>query len=187
MDPLSLADGLRHDTPFPCLLSHPDAMLERTRPQPLDVLTRKSPRGGGATPPRDLSHGSSSSHGPDAIVGRVRAAAQTALGTTALLFAQRLWLLVPTLTPPVPLLLPHLSPQAANLLFKIIDARGRQRSTALVTNIDFESWSEYLGDPPLATAFLDRVVDGAIILKIKGKSYRAHRASPARATTNPTT
>jgi hypothetical protein len=36
-------------------------------------------------------------------------------------------------------------------LFKIIDARGRQRSTALVTNIDFESWSDYLGDPPLAT------------------------------------
>ena len=25
-------------------------------------------------------------------------------------------------------------------------------------------------------AFLDRVVDGAIILKIKGRSYRAHRA-----------
>jgi hypothetical protein len=28
----------------------------------------------------------------------------------------------------------------------------------------------------LAMAFLDRIVDGAIILKIKGKSYRAHRA-----------
>ncbi len=79
------------------------------------------------------------------------------------------------------------SPQAANLLFKVIDARGRQRSTAVVTNIDFESWSDYLGDPPLATAFLDRVVDGAIILKIKGKSYRAHRASPARPTASPTT
>jgi DNA replication protein DnaC len=78
------------------------------------------------------------------------------------------------------------SPQAANLLFKIIDARGRQRSTALATNIDFESWSDYLGDPPLATAFLDRVVDGAIILKIKGKSYRAHRASTAKAAGNPT-
>ena len=79
------------------------------------------------------------------------------------------------------------SPQAANLLFKVIDARGRQRSTAVVTNIDFESWSDYLGDPPLATAFLDRVVDGAIILKIKGKSYRAHRASPARPLASPTT
>ncbi|MCE9564199.1 MAG: ATP-binding protein [Planctomycetes bacterium] len=67
------------------------------------------------------------------------------------------------------------SPQAANLLYKIIDARSRQRSTALVTNIDFDAWGEYLGDPPLAMAFLDRVVDGAIIMKINGKSYRAHR------------
>jgi hypothetical protein len=28
-------------------------------------------------------------------------------------------------------------------------------STALVTNVDFETWDEYLGDPPLAMAFLD--------------------------------
>jgi len=66
--------------------------------------------------------------------------------------------------------------QAANLFYKVIDARSGQRSTALATNIDFEAWSEYLGDPPLAMAFLDRVVDGAILLKIRGKSYRAHRA-----------
>jgi len=67
-------------------------------------------------------------------------------------------------------------PQAANLFYKVIDARSGQRSTALATNIDFEAWSDYLGDPPLAMAFLDRVVDGAILLKIRGKSYRAHRA-----------
>jgi DNA replication protein DnaC len=67
-------------------------------------------------------------------------------------------------------------PQAANLLYKIIEARYPRRSTALVTNVDFETWDEYLGDPPLAMAFLDRVVDGAIVLKLEGKSYRAHRA-----------
>jgi DNA replication protein DnaC len=67
-------------------------------------------------------------------------------------------------------------PQAANLFYKVIDARSGKRSTALATNIDFEAWSDYLGDPPLAMAFLDRVVDGAILLKIRGKSYRAHRA-----------
>jgi DNA replication protein DnaC len=75
------------------------------------------------------------------------------------------------------------TPQAANLLYKIIDARS-QRSTALVTNIDFDAWGKYLDDPPLAMAFLDRVVDGAIIIKINGKSYRAHRA---KTKTNPTT
>ena len=72
------------------------------------------------------------------------------------------------------------SPQAANLLYKVIDARSRQRSTALVTNIDFDAWGAYLGDPPLAMALLDRIVDNAIILKINGKSYRAHRAKPAK-------
>jgi DNA replication protein DnaC len=73
------------------------------------------------------------------------------------------------------------APQAASLLYKVVDARSEQRSTALVTNIDFEAWGEYLGDPPLAMALLDRIVDGAIILKIAGKSYRAHRAKPGKA------
>src|SRR5207244_1939247 len=66
-------------------------------------------------------------------------------------------------------------PQAASLWYKIIDARSQRSSTALVTNIDFESWAEYLGDAPLAMAMLDRVVDGATIVKLKGKSYRVHR------------
>jgi DNA replication protein DnaC len=68
-----------------------------------------------------------------------------------------------------------LCPQAASLWYKIIDARSQRSSTALVTNIDFEGWAEYLGDAPLAMALLDRVVDGATIVKLKGKSYRANR------------
>jgi DNA replication protein DnaC len=68
-----------------------------------------------------------------------------------------------------------LCPQAASLWYKIIDARSQRVSTALVTNIDFEAWAEYLGDAPLAMAFLDRVVEGATIVKLKGKSYRVHR------------
>jgi DNA replication protein DnaC len=70
------------------------------------------------------------------------------------------------------------TPQAASLLYKLINARSG-RSTALVTNIDFESWGEYLGDPPWAMAFWDRIVDGAIILKTEGRSYRAQRAERA--------
>lgn len=65
------------------------------------------------------------------------------------------------------------APQAASLLYKVIDAHKEQRSTALVSNIDFKAWGDYLGDPPLAMAILDRIVDGAIILCIAGKSYRA--------------
>jgi DNA replication protein DnaC len=64
-------------------------------------------------------------------------------------------------------------PEAAHLLYKIIASRNQKRSTALVTNIDFDKWGEYLSDGPLAMAFLDRLVEGAIILHLKGKSYRA--------------
>ena len=38
-----------------------------------------------------------------------------------------------------------------------------------MTNIDFEAWADYLGDAPLAMALLDRVVDGATIVKIEGQ------------------
>ncbi len=67
-------------------------------------------------------------------------------------------------------------PESSSLLYKVIDSRSRRGSTALVTNIDFKHWTDYLGDPPLAMALLDRVVDGAIIHRFEGKSYRAHRA-----------
>jgi len=67
-------------------------------------------------------------------------------------------------------------PQAPQLLYKVIEGRHGRRSTVLVTNVDFEGWGEYLADAPLAMAFLDRLVDGAIVLKLRGRSYRAARA-----------
>ena len=67
-------------------------------------------------------------------------------------------------------------PESPSLLYKVIDHRNGRGSTAMVTNIDFKEWTDYLGDPPLAMALLDRVVDGAIIQRFEGKSYRAFRA-----------
>ena len=78
--------------------------------------------------------------------------------------------------------------QASTFYYRLLDARTGRRSTALATNIDFAAWADYLGDPPLATAFLDRLVDNAVILKLTGRSYRAHRARPVAdaAKANPT-
>jgi DNA replication protein DnaC len=78
------------------------------------------------------------------------------------------------------------SPQSANLFFKIIDARNGRRSTALATNMDFKVWDKNLGESNLAGAFLDRIIDGAVILKINGKSYRAHRAQRQKAKSDTT-
>jgi DNA replication protein DnaC len=66
--------------------------------------------------------------------------------------------------------------EAPQLLYKVIEGRHTQRSTVLVTNVNFEAWGEYLGDAPLAMALLDRLVDGANVLKLRGRSYRAARA-----------
>ncbi len=66
--------------------------------------------------------------------------------------------------------------EAPQLLYKVIEGRYTKRSTVLITNVDFEAWGDYLGDAPLAMAFLDRLVDGAIVLKLRGRSYRAARA-----------
>jgi hypothetical protein len=51
---------------------------------------------------------------------------------------------------------------AAHPLCKIIASRNQKHSTALVTNVDFDKWGECLADGPLAMAFLDRLVEGAI-------------------------
>jgi DNA replication protein DnaC len=76
-------------------------------------------------------------------------------------------------------------PQAASLWYKIIDARSQRASTALVSNIDFEAWADYLGDAPLAMALLDRLVEGATIVKLQGQSYRVHRRAEQPAPKRP--
>jgi DNA replication protein DnaC len=72
-------------------------------------------------------------------------------------------------------------PHAAALLYKVIDARHQKRSTAIVTNLDFDKWADYLRDPLIGMAFLDRFVEAATIIKIKkeAKSHRAARKADA--------
>ena len=65
--------------------------------------------------------------------------------------------------------------QAAHLLYKVITNRYQKGSTILITNVEVDGWTAYLGDAPLAMAMLDRLVDGAVLIRIKGPSYRAHR------------
>jgi DNA replication protein DnaC len=68
-------------------------------------------------------------------------------------------------------------PQAAPLLYKVIEARHHKRSTAIITNLDFDKWSDYLRDPLIGMAFLDRFVEDAAIIKIR-KEAKSHRATP---------
>jgi len=73
----------------------------------------------------------------------------------------------------------QMSPQAASLLYKVIDTRLHRHSTALVTNLELDAWERYIQDGPLAMAMLDRLVDGAHLLRFHGRSYRACRVRQA--------
>ena len=65
-------------------------------------------------------------------------------------------------------------PESPSMLYKVVDGRNGRGSTAFLTNVDFGDWTEYLGDPALVMALLDRVSD-AIVFRFEGESYRKKR------------
>lgn len=68
------------------------------------------------------------------------------------------------------------SARNAAFFFKVIDARYCKGSTILTCNIDFKELGDYLGDPVITTALVDRMVHHSIIIHIDGPSYRMHES-----------
>ena len=68
------------------------------------------------------------------------------------------------------------SSRNASLFFKIIEGRYCKNTTILTTNIDFKALGDYLGDPVVTAAMVDRMVHHAIIVNIDGPSYRMHES-----------
>jgi DNA replication protein DnaC len=64
---------------------------------------------------------------------------------------------------------------AANALFRVISARHRTASTILTSNTGFAHWKHLFPSEALAVATVDRLVDGATILRFTGKSFRDPR------------
>lgn len=72
----------------------------------------------------------------------------------------------------------------ASLFFKVIDARYCKASTIVTTNIDFKDLGDYLGDPVVTTAIVDRMVHHSTIISIDGPSYRMHESGKINARKN---
>jgi DNA replication protein DnaC len=68
-------------------------------------------------------------------------------------------------------LAPMNSDQRRDLL-EILDDRCRTRSTLVTSQLPLEHWHEYLADPTLADAILDRLVHAAYPLTLRGDSMR---------------
>lgn len=63
------------------------------------------------------------------------------------------------------------------LLYELVSARHRRGAFVLVSNFDPTDWAHQLGNPPLVTAAMDRLLDGSHIVKIpqEAPSFRAKR------------
>jgi len=64
----------------------------------------------------------------------------------------------------------------AALFFKVVDGRYGHASTIYTTNLDFKQLGTYLGDPVVTAAVVDRMIHHAIIIHIKGPSWRVHQS-----------
>jgi DNA replication protein DnaC len=64
----------------------------------------------------------------------------------------------------------------ANLFHKVIDGRYCKGSTIITTNIDFKELGDYLGDPVITAATVDRMIHHSIIINIEGPSWRLYES-----------
>ena len=74
----------------------------------------------------------------------------------------------------------QLPKQSGEYLFEVIMRRHENRSTIMTSNRPIEDWGKLLQDVPSATAILDRFLQHAEIITIKGKSYRLKGKRVAR-------
>jgi DNA replication protein DnaC len=62
--------------------------------------------------------------------------------------------------------------EARRDLLEILDDRHNQRSTLVTSQLPVETWHQYLDEPTLADAILDRLVHNAHRLALEGESMR---------------
>ncbi len=67
--------------------------------------------------------------------------------------------------------------QGASLLFQVFAQRDETKSTMITTNLEFSKWINFLGEPSLATALIDRLAHKTTFLNMNGQSYRLENAN----------
>lgn len=70
-------------------------------------------------------------------------------------------------------------------LLEIIDDRVLQKATLINSQLPVNHWHEYLGEPTLADAVLDRLFQSTHRLELKGESLRRHRNPDKTAKVDP--
>jgi DNA replication protein DnaC len=62
-------------------------------------------------------------------------------------------------------------------LLEILDDRHNRKSTLVTSQLPVEQWHDYIGEPTMADAILDRLVHNAYKLNLRGESMRKTKAN----------
>jgi DNA replication protein DnaC len=69
-------------------------------------------------------------------------------------------------------------------LLEILDDRHNRRSTLVTSQLPIEQWHDYIGEPTIADAILDRLVHNAYKLPLNGESMRKMKANLTQTTSS---
>lgn len=69
-----------------------------------------------------------------------------------------------------------LAPTTVRDLLEILDDRYDKKSTIVTSQLPIEQWHDYLGDPTIADAMLDRLIHNSYRLNLGGESMRKQSA-----------
>jgi DNA replication protein DnaC len=65
-----------------------------------------------------------------------------------------------------------LKPEQSNIFFKLMEERYHRHSTIITTNLSYDEWGNFLGNPAMVDALLSRVRHYCHTLRIDGPSLR---------------
>jgi DNA replication protein DnaC len=66
----------------------------------------------------------------------------------------------------------NVKPEQANIFFKLMEERYRHRPTIITTNLSYDEWSNFLGNPQMVDALLGRLRHFCHTVAIDGPSLR---------------
>jgi DNA replication protein DnaC len=66
----------------------------------------------------------------------------------------------------------NLKPEQSNIFFKLMEERYHRHSTIITTNLGFDEWGNFLGNPTMVDALLSRVRHYCHTVRIDGPSLR---------------
>ncbi len=66
----------------------------------------------------------------------------------------------------------NVRPEQANIFFRLMEERYMRKPTIITTNLAYDEWHRFLGNPPMVEALLSRLLHRCHTIVVDGPSLR---------------